>query len=80
MNGPQNQELLARTERRLQQVHEEITAVQGAVAAGLRIELRVDPCLTGTVIGKKVRTYVLTCLYAYACMCVCLISTIDRPT
>lgn len=36
------------------QVQEDITAVQGAVAAGLRIEFQVDPDLTGIVIGKKV--------------------------
>lgn len=37
------------------QVQEDITAVQGAVAAGLRIEFQVHPDLTGIVIGKKVR-------------------------
>jgi hypothetical protein len=37
------------------QVQEDITAVQGAVAAGLRIEFQVDHDLTGIVIGKKVR-------------------------
>lgn len=38
------------------QVQEGITAVQGAVAAGLRIEFQVDRDLTGIVIGKKVRS------------------------
>lgn len=39
----------------LKQVQEDISAVQGAMAAGLRIEFSVDPDLTGIVIGKKVR-------------------------
>ena len=48
-----NQQQLWRTEQRLMQVQEEISAVHGAVAAGLRIEFAVSPELTGVVIGKQ---------------------------
>ena len=47
------QEYLAQTEKRVDFLEEKFTAVQGAVAAGLRIEFSVDPELTGIVIGKK---------------------------
>ena len=47
-----NQQQLFRTERRLQQAQDDISAVEGAVAAGLRIEFGIQTELAGIVIGK----------------------------
>ena len=48
-----NQQQLLRTERRLQQVQNDIMVVEKEVAAGLRIEFGIRKELGGIVVGKK---------------------------